>query len=99
MQLNDLEMSEKRRLQLNKLYWKIEAYHQGFKQFVGIERAQVRSNRGQRNHIGLALRVFLRLECYCLRSGQSWFQATIGIICFAVRAYLPNPLYQLPPTA
>ena len=38
-------------MQLSKSYGRVEEYHRGIKQFVGIELAQVRSNQEQRNHI------------------------------------------------
>jgi len=59
----------------------------------------VRSARAQRNHIGLALRAFLRLEIHCYRTGISWFEAKTSIIREAVRAYLAKPLYTLNSTA
>lgn len=74
--------------------WRIEEYHRGIKQFCGVERAQHRSATAQRNHIGLALRAFLRLESHRLRTGVSWFEAKTVIIREAVRAYLANPLYK-----
>ena len=77
----------------------IEHYHRGIKQLCGIERAQVRVARAQRNYISLCLRAFLRLEWHCYRAGVSWFEAKTAIICPAVRAYLTNPLYTLPATA
>jgi hypothetical protein len=73
--------------------WRIEEYHRGIKQFCGIERAQHRSAKAQRNHIGLALRAFLRLEVHRLRTGTSWFEAKTTIIRDAVRTYLAHPLY------
>jgi putative transposase len=73
--------------------WRIEEYHRGLKQFCGIERAQHRSSKAQRNHIGLALRAFLRLEVHRLRTGVSWFEAKTAIVREAVRAYLAQPLY------
>ena len=73
--------------------WRIEEYYRGVKQFCGIERAQHRSAVAQRNHIGLALRAFLRLEGHRLRTGTSWFEAKTAIIREAVRAYLAQPLY------
>jgi putative transposase len=79
--------------------WRIEEYHRGLKQFCGIERAQHRSAKAQRNHIGLALRAFLRLEVHRLRTGVSWFEAKTGIIRNAVRAYLAQPLYTQTSTA
>lgn len=96
---NDLDMHELARLRLTENAWAIESYHRGIKQFCGVERAQVRSARAQRNHIGLALRAFLRLEAYCYVKGISWFQAKLNIIRDAVRAYLAHPLYSLSPTA
>ena len=96
---NDLTMHELKRLQLAEFAWKIEEYHRGIKQFCGVERCQVRASRAQRNHIGLALRAFLRLECYCLATGITWFHAKTDIIREAVRVYLAHPLYTLLPTA
>ena len=79
--------------------WRIEEYHRGLKQFCGIERAQHRSATAQRNHIGLALRAFLRLEVHRLQTGVSWFEAKTAIIRDAVRAYLAQPLYTQTSTA
>jgi len=66
--------------------WRIEDFHRGLKQFCGIERAQHRSGVAQRNHIGLAMRAFLRPESHPLRTGVSWFAAKTAIIRQAVRA-------------
>ena len=96
---NDLQMDELVRLKYTEWSWTIEEYHRGIKQFVGIERAQVQSARTQRNHIGLALRAFLRIEHYCYHTGASWFEAKLSIVRDAVRAYLAEPLYTLHPTA
>jgi hypothetical protein len=79
--------------------WRIEEYHRGLKQFCSIERAQHRSANAQRNHIGLALRAFLRLEVHRLRTGVSWFEAKTAIVREAVRAYLAQPLYTQTSTA
>jgi putative transposase len=101
---NDLNMRPLTRTRLSGYAWTIEAYHRGLKQCCGVERAQVRAARAQRNHIGLALRAFLRLErsvarAYCYHRGISWFEAKHAIIREAVRAYLREPIYQLIPTA
>ena len=53
----------------------------------------------QRNHIGLAVRAFLRFEVASLKTGLSWFEAKIRIIRDAIRAYLANPVYALQATA
>lgn len=92
---NDLQMSTLTRVRWAGYAWTIEHYHRGIKQFCGVERAQVRAARAQRNHIGLCLRAFLRLEWYCYQTGISWFEAKTAIIRPAVRAYLANPLYML----
>ena len=96
---NDLQMTPLKRVRFAGYAWTIEHYHRGIKQFCGVERAQVRAARAQRNHIGLWLRAFLRLERHCYHVGISWFEAKTAIIRPAVRAYLANPLYTLPATA
>ena len=96
---NHLQMTDLQRLKFAELAWTIETYHRGIKQFCGIEQAQVRAARAQRNHINLALRAFLRLESYCFVKGMSWFEAQTSIIREAVRAYLARPLFSLTPTA
>jgi hypothetical protein len=96
---NHIEMSELERVKWAGYSWTIENYHRAIKQFCLIERAQVRSRRAWRNHIGLCLRAFLRLESHCHHSGVSWFEAKTSIIRAAVRDYIANPLYSLIPTA
>jgi putative transposase len=81
------------------LAWGIEVYHRGLKQHCGVERAQVRAARAQRNHITCALRAFLRLEQHRLVTGTSWWAAKAGIVREAVRAYRAAPLYTLSSTA
>jgi len=63
------------------------------------ERAMVRAARAQRNHIGMAIRAFVRLEWHRVRTGISWGMAKEGIIRRAVRSYLAHPWYTLPATA
>lgn len=96
---NDLQMGELMRVKYGGEAWTIEQFHRGIKQFSGIERCQARSRRAQRNHIGFALRAFLRLEVHCYQTGISWFEAKTSIIREAVRAYLAKPLFTLEPTA
>jgi putative transposase len=96
---DDLQMSEAKREELQRRGWGIETYHRGLKQCCGIERAQARSGRAQRNHLGLALRAFLRLEANRLRNGVSWYEAKHSIVREAVRKYLAEPLYLLTSTA
>lgn len=96
---NHLGMDEPTRLMFGELSWGIEEYHRGLKQFTGVERCQVRAERGQRNHIGCALRAFVRLEYHRFTTGESWFAAKWGIIREAVRRYLTNPWLKLPARA
>lgn len=79
--------------------WQIEVYHRGLKQFTGIESGQYRLEVSQRNHIGLAIRAFIRLELHRLRSGLSWFEAKANIIRSAMRLYLADPTITLRSTA
>lgn len=96
---NDLGLDELGRLVFGELSWSIEEYHRGLKQFTGVERCQIRAERGQRNHIGCALRAFVRLEYHRFTTGVSWFEAKWSIVRAAVRDYLSNPRYRLPPMA
>ncbi len=96
---NDLNMPLLQRLQFAEFGWKIEEYHRGLKQCCGVERSQLRSSRAQRNHIGLAIRAFLRLELHMCTTGISWYEAKLGIVRDAIRAYLSAPRYSLNPTA
>ncbi len=68
---NDLTMREAKRKELEKAGWGIEIYHRGLKQCTGVERAQVRKAVSILRHVLLALRAFLRLEVYRLRTGVS----------------------------
>lgn len=79
--------------------WQIEVYHRGLKQFTGIESGQYRLETSQRNHIGLAIRAFLRLEYHRMRFNTSWFELKMGIIRAAMRHYLANPSIALESTA
>lgn len=92
---SDLDMTELERVTFAEQSWKIEEYHRGIKQLTNIERCQMRAGRAQRNHIGLALRAFLRFEAYCFRTGVNWLEALWSITREAVRHYLKNPRYRL----
>ena len=92
---NDLEMNELTRLRLSENAFAIENYHRGLKQHCGVEKGQMRLATAQRNHIGLAIRAFLRLEINCFHKGISWHEAKISIVRDAVRTYLANPFYTL----
>jgi putative transposase len=96
---NDLTMDELRRLELAERSWSIEEYHRALKQCCNVERCQARSARAQRNHIGMAIRAFVRLSWHFFTVGISWYEAKVAIVRDAVRAYRSKPLYQIEPTA
>jgi len=98
---NDLGMDELTRLAVAEQAWGIEVYHRGLKQHRGAERCQMRQRRAQRNHIGMSIRAFVRLEWHRFTTGVSWFEAKVGIIREALRLYLTQPVFALPtrPTA
>jgi hypothetical protein len=96
---NDPGMSDLTRVQGAECSWAIESYHRGIKPCTGVERCQCRSATAQRNHIGLALRAFLRLEAHGFARGIGWVEAKTAIIRDAVRAYLIRPDIRLPDPA
>jgi hypothetical protein len=83
-----LGMTPQQRERVAGQVWTIEVYHRGLKQFCGVERCQARRARAQRNHIGWALRAFLRLEHHRIMTGTSWFETKMGIIRSALQLYL-----------
>lgn len=93
---NDPGMDEQARLGYAGRAWGIEEYHRGLKQHCGVDRARARYTRAVGNHIGCAIRAFVRLEWHRLTTGVSWFAAKLGIIRDAVRGYLARPAYCLP---
>lgn len=96
---NRLSMTEPQRQVLANRTWLIEGYHRALKQFTGIERGQFRVERAQRNHIGLALRAYVRLEFHRWRTRLSIFNCKLDIIRAAVRLYVAHPTFCLPSTA
>jgi putative transposase len=96
---NRLDMTDVQRQLMADRAWLVEVYHRALKQFTGIERGQFRMERSQRNHIGLALRAYLRLELHRWHARISIFNSKLDIIRLAVRHYLAHPLYCLPSTA
>jgi putative transposase len=89
---NDLGMGEMTRRELAEQAWGIEEYHRGIKQHTGAESCQARHPKAQRNHIGLAIRAFVRLEVHRFRTGVTWFEAKMGMIREGIRMLLSQPL-------
>jgi putative transposase len=93
---NDLGMDELTRVMFTERAWTIEEYHRGLKQHCGVDRCQTRRIQAQRNHIGFAIRAFVRLEWHRFTTGVSWFNAKMALVRDAVRQYLRRPQYCLP---
>jgi hypothetical protein len=93
---NDLGMDELTRLMFAERAWGIEEYHRGLKQHCGVDRCQTRMSKAQHNHIGFAIRAFVRLEWHRFTTGVSWFVAKMSLLRAAVREYLTRPAYRLP---
>jgi len=96
---SDEGMGELTRRKYAEWAWGIEVYHRGLKQHCGVERAEVRAARAQRNRINRAIRAFLRLEQHRLVTGVSWWEAKTAIVRAAIRHYLAQPRYTLTSTA
>lgn len=96
---NDLEMTEAKRSSVAGLAWRVEEFHRGLKQHTGVDRCQHRLRKAQRNHIGFAIRAFVRLEYQRVAKGVSWFESKCRVCRNAVRSYLAQPLYRMPAEA
>jgi len=60
--------------------WKIEEFHRELKQLTGVESCQCRKARIQRNHIGCAMLVWLRLKDLAYKTGQTVYQLKHGLL-------------------
>ncbi len=60
--------------------WKIEQLHREGKQVTGLERCQCRKARIQRNHIGCALLVWVRLKALAIQTGRTMYQLKHGLL-------------------
>jgi hypothetical protein len=94
-----ISMTEGKRKELERQGWGIEVYHRVIKQCCGIEEAQILKAVAILKHLLLALRAFLWLEIYRLRTEVSWYEAKLTILREAMRAYLAHPVHVLNTTA
>ncbi len=62
------------------LRWKIEQLHRETKQVTGLEACQCRKARIQRNHIGCAFLVWVRLNALAKHTGQTIYQLKHGLL-------------------
>ena len=96
---SDVEMKNDTFLLIAKACWRIESYHRALKQCCGIERAQVRSATGQKNHLLLALPAFLRLEARRLQTGITWYETKLAPMRLALQILRTYAYWPLSPTA
>ena len=73
---------------------KIEQLHRETKPLTGIERCQCRSGRIQRNHIGCAMLVWVRLQEVAAQTGQSIYQVKAGQLSAYLIEQLKAPTVQ-----
>lgn len=71
--------------------WKIEQLHREGKQMTGLERCQCRKARIQRNHIGCALLVWVRLKELAVQAGRTVYQLKHGLLDDYLCQQLKNP--------
>jgi len=74
--------------------WKIEQFHREAKQVTGIEQCQCRSARIQRNHIGCAMLVWVRLKEVAAKTGQSIYRVKFGQLSDYLIQQLKSPSVQ-----
>jgi hypothetical protein len=71
--------------------WKIEQLHREGTQVTGWERCQGRKARIQRNHIGCALLVWVRLKALAAQTGRTVYQLKHGLLDDYLIQQLRNP--------
>jgi hypothetical protein len=71
--------------------WKMEPWHREGKQVTGLERCQCRKARMQRNHIGCALLVWVRLKELAAQPGRTVYQLKHGLLDDDLIQQLRNP--------
>ena len=93
---NDLTMDPGMRRFYAEVSFATENYHRELKQYCGVQGCQAHSERAQRNHIGMSVRAFLRLEWHFFTTGISAFAVKTNLILGAMRNYLSHPTITLP---
>ncbi len=96
---SDLEMTNDQWHKWARACWSIECYHRALKGCCGVERAQVRSATGQKNHLLLALRAFVRLEAKRLLTHLPWYELRREPLRYAIRLLRATQHWALNPTA
>lgn len=71
--------------------WKIEQLHREGKQVTGLERCQCRKARIQRNHIGCAFLVWVRLKHLAAQTGRTVYRLKHSLLNDYLIQQLKNP--------
>jgi len=71
--------------------WKIEQFHRETKQITGLGKCQCRTNRSQRNHICLCLKVWLFLDDIAHNSKRTIYQVKKDLLSNYMTKELRNP--------
>lgn len=71
--------------------WKIEQFHREVKQTTGIERCQCRKERIQRNHIGCAILVWVRLKSIAEKMDTTVYRLKRELLSDYMIQQLRNP--------
>jgi len=73
------------------LRWKVEQFHREEKQLTGIQACQCRKARTQRNHIGCAVLVWVRLKTLACEIRQTVYQIKHGMLSQYMIEQLRSP--------
>lgn len=71
--------------------WFVEVFHRELKQVTGIEDCQCHLGRCQRNHIGIALLVWIRLAQYAREAKSTIYTLKFGLLDEYMRQQLKSP--------
>jgi hypothetical protein len=75
--------------------WKVEQLHREVKQTTGIEKCQCRKERAQRNHVGCAMLVWVRLKSLAHEAGTTVYALKRDLLSDYMVAQLRNPSIQM----
>lgn len=93
---NDLPMDSVEVVQkVSGFRWKIEEFHRETKQLSGLEHCQCRKERIQRNHIGCAVLVWIRLKQLAYKTGRTLYQIKYNLLEDYMIQQLKNPTVKM----
>lgn len=75
--------------------WNVEEFHRETKQLTGIEDCQCRTERIQRNHIGCAILVWIRLKHVAYQLGQTVYHIKDSLLDDYMVQQLRNPTVKM----